>query len=76
MDRQGAKFFQFDYLAIVDKFLNEKLRVRLNSGGYSPETVRVLRALESELVGLIDAERCDNRKLSGKNSGREGCPDI
>lgn len=62
MKRQGANFFAIDYLAIVDRFLNEKLRPRLNSGAFSPETVRVLKALEWELIGLIDAQRPNNRK--------------
>jgi hypothetical protein len=66
MDTIDSTSFPIDYHRIVDRFVSEKLRPRLNSGGYSPETVRVLRALEWELLGLIDAQREINRKAKGE----------
>jgi hypothetical protein len=69
MDTIDATSFTVDYHQIVDRFICEKLRPRLNSGGYSSETVRVLKALEWELLGLIDAQRESNRKAKGDYVG-------
>lgn len=75
MTRKGATSSRVNYLVVIDQFLNDKLRKRINAQAYSAETVKVLEALEWELIELINAQRFINRKAKDVYV-RERCADT